>query len=136
MRLLRSLAFPFATLVAAIAVLWAIVALHFDFPFAKHMAPWIFAILVAVVVVFVKGSRRKLVGVFGAFTLVLVWWLTLKPTNDAAWLPDVAELAWAAVNGDEVTLHNVRNGEYRTETEHPTTGNAKYSPLADHYICG
>jgi hypothetical protein len=52
------------------------------------------------------------------FIGVLGWWLTLKPSNDRPWLPDVAQTGWAEVNGDQVTLHNVRNCEYRTETDY------------------
>jgi hypothetical protein len=49
--------------------------------------------------------------------VVAAWWLTLKPSNDRAWQPDVAQTAWAEINGDEVTVHNVRNCDYRTETD-------------------
>ena len=52
------------------------------------------------------------------FGAVLTWWFTLKPSNEANWQPDVAQLAWAEINGDEVTLHNVRNCDYRTETDY------------------
>ena len=41
-----------------------------------------------------------------------------KPTNEANWQPDVAQFAWAEMNGDEVTLHNVRNCDYRSETDY------------------
>jgi len=41
----------------------------------------------------------------------------LKPSNDEAWQPDVAQTGWADINGDEVTIHNVRNCDYRTETD-------------------
>ena len=47
-----------------------------------------------------------------------MWWLTLKPTEDRAWQPDVARRAWADIHGDEITLHNVRNFEYRTENDY------------------
>ena len=46
--------------------------------------------------------------------------LTLKPSNDRAWQPDVAQTAWAEINGDEVTIHNVRNCDYRTATDFTT----------------
>ena len=49
---------------------------------------------------------------------MLAWWLTLSPTNDSDWQPDVAQKAWADIQGDEVTLHNVRNCDYRTETDY------------------
>ena len=42
-----------------------------------------------------------------------------KPTNEANWQLDVAQLAWAEMNGDDVTLHNVRNCDYRSETDYP-----------------
>jgi hypothetical protein len=49
---------------------------------------------------------------------VLIWWLTLSPTNDGDWQPDVAQKAWADIQGDEVTVHNVRNCDYRTDTDY------------------
>jgi hypothetical protein len=51
------------------------------------------------------------------FTGVLVWWQGLAPSNDRDWLPNVARTPWAAVNGDIVTIHNIRNFTYRTETD-------------------
>jgi hypothetical protein len=53
-----------------------------------------------------------------AFVFVLLWWLTLKPSNDRAWQPDVAQTAWAEIDGDHVTIHNVRNCDYRTEGDY------------------
>lgn len=50
--------------------------------------------------------------------MVLSWWLTLKPSNNGDWQPDVAQLAWADVNGDEFTFYNVRNCDYRTATDY------------------
>ena len=53
-----------------------------------------------------------------SFALVFIWWLTLKPSNDRSWQPDVAQTAWAEINGDRVTIHNIRNSDYRTETDY------------------
>ena len=39
----------------------------------------------------------------------------MKPSNDRDWLPNVARTPWATVDGDRVTIHNVRNFTYRTE---------------------
>jgi hypothetical protein len=74
-------------------------------------------LILLVSVIFVRGKLLKLAAVFAVFALVLLWWLTLKPSNDGPWPPDVAELAWAEINGDEVTINNVRNCDYRTETD-------------------
>jgi hypothetical protein len=48
----------------------------------------------------------------------LLWWLTLKPSNDRDWQPDAARTPWAEVEGDRVTVHNVRNFDYRSETDY------------------
>jgi hypothetical protein len=53
----------------------------------------------------------------GGFVGVLGWWLMLSPSNDRDWQPDLAVLAYADVIGDKVTLHNIRNCDYRTETD-------------------
>jgi hypothetical protein len=42
----------------------------------------------------------------------------LKLSNSRAWKPDVAQEPWQEVKGDEVTLHNVRNCDYRTDTDY------------------
>lgn len=45
------------------------------------------------------------------------WYATLEPRNDRDWPPEVAETPWAEVAGDRVTIHNVRNFAWRTETD-------------------
>jgi type IV secretory pathway TrbD component len=59
------------------------------------------------------------VAVFGV-TLLLVagWWSTLRPSNDRNWLADVARPPTAEFHGDIVTIHNLRNFDYRTETDY------------------
>ena len=49
-----------------------------------------------------------------AVPVLCVWWLSLAPTNDARWQPDVARMATATVNGDNITFHNVRDFDWIT----------------------
>ena len=51
------------------------------------------------------------------FLAIVVWWSTLQPSNDRDWQPDVAKLASAEFRGDELTFHNVRDFDYRSETD-------------------
>ncbi len=51
------------------------------------------------------------------FVVVVGWWLTLKPRQDRDWKPEYAVLAEATIDGEHVTIHNVRNSDYRTETD-------------------
>jgi len=46
-----------------------------------------------------------------------LWWSGLQPSNERDWQPEVARLAYATIDGDLVTVHNIRNFDYRTETD-------------------
>jgi uncharacterized protein DUF4105 len=51
------------------------------------------------------------------FALVLWRWSGTEPSNDRDWQPEGAHLAWADAADDRVTLHSIRNFDYRTETD-------------------
>jgi Domain of unknown function (DUF4105) len=105
---------------AMIAIAWAFGAVWFDAPFgnANKIVAGLMAIASAIALVFVRPVWRKLGLVALLFGVVLGWWLTLKPSNNGNWQPDVAQLAWADINGDEFTFHNVRNCDYRTAIDY------------------
>ena len=117
MKVLRFILCALAWIAAALCATWAFGALYFDFPKAGAFAAILFVIALLAIVIFIRGKLLKLGIVFGACALVAAWWLTLKPSNDRAWQPDVARTAWAEINGDEITIHNVRNFDYRTATD-------------------
>lgn len=76
------------------------------------------AAIAAVVAVGSARWRRRSLGAFVAlFAVVLVGWEAVPPRNDRAWQPEGAVLASARVNGPLVTVHNIRNFDYRTETD-------------------
>jgi hypothetical protein len=52
-----------------------------------------------------------------AFAALLVWWSTIQPSNDRDWQPDVARVAWVDVHGNTLNFHNIRNFDYRSETD-------------------
>jgi hypothetical protein len=74
--------------------------------------------LIAGVLIF-QGFRKR--SRWGAFLLlfgvVLLLWFAIPPSNNRDWQPDLATLAWADIVGDKVTIHNIRNCDYRTETD-------------------
>jgi hypothetical protein len=51
------------------------------------------------------------------FVVVLLSWRAIAPSNDRDWQPDVAVLPYATIDGDRITVHNIRNFDYRTETD-------------------
>jgi uncharacterized protein DUF4105 len=119
-KVLRLLAVVLSGLIGLIATGWAAGALYFDLPIPWLRVPLalLYGLAMLVSLLFVKGRWRALGVVAGGFAVVLAWWFTIKPGNEGNWQPDVAQLAWAEINGDEVTLHNVRNCDYRTETDY------------------
>jgi hypothetical protein len=104
-------------LLAVLTVLWSTAALYFDLPVVRLRAPaaGFYVLAVSAGVWLSTGLWPKLAVCGMAFLLVLAWWLSLKPSNHRAWQPDVAETAWAEVNGAQVTIHNFRNCDYRAE---------------------
>src|SRR5262245_56960619 len=67
----------------------------------------IVAISMLAVLIFVRPRRYGLALFAVMFASVVAWFLLLKPSNDRDWLPDVANLCTARIEGDRVTLHNV-----------------------------
>lgn len=50
--------------------------------------------------------------------MLVVFWISLEPTNDRDWRPDVTVLPYATIAGDHVMVHNIRNFDYRSETDY------------------
>ena len=51
------------------------------------------------------------------FAGIVTWFFSLTPSNDRDWQPDLAILPWSETTGNTLTLHNIRNCDYRTETD-------------------
>jgi hypothetical protein len=103
-----------------LGTLWAAGALWYDLPFVEELRKVSAAALLGLVSVsfFFFGKSRLRFIVFALPLVVAAWWFTLRPSNDRTWLPDVAETPWAEIEGDLVTLHNVRNFDYQSVDEY------------------
>src|SRR5262245_9234987 len=99
---------------------WAGLAIWFDGPRSRPVAGALIAAFVLGTLaagVLVRPAWRSF-GVFAALWLVVfVWWRSLAPSNDRDWQPDVARPATAELHGDLLTIHNVRDFDYRSETD-------------------
>ena len=102
---------------AAVMALWMAGAIYFDI---AQTANWgkaaALAWLVAAGSLFIwwRPLWRPFVLVSVLFLIMAAWWLTLEPRNDREWDPSVAVLPRAVIDGDTVTIENVRNNEYRS----------------------
>jgi hypothetical protein len=116
-RTIRFVYLAVAGLILLLATVWAMGALYYDLPFRSLRAPLaiIYGIAMVATITFVRRRGRGMGIVAVGFAVVLAWWLTLKPRQDRDWKPEVATLSSAVIEEERVTIHNVRNFEYRTE---------------------
>jgi hypothetical protein len=118
-RLLRWLAAVAGLVALLLLTAWSAAALYFDVRVLWLRVPLAVGYVVVVLVGWIVVKRRWLPVAItaGGFALVLAWWLALQPSNDRDWQPDLAVLAHAETNGNRITLRNIRNCVYRTETD-------------------
>lgn len=113
-----------ATVVVVLVAIWSAFALGYRLPLPEA-GRWgvaaLWAVFALVVVVALWRRRRMVVpvGVYAlAFAGLLGWWQTIVPSHDREWADDVARLLDAQVEGSVITLTNVRDFEWRAETDY------------------
>ncbi|HTV86080.1 MAG TPA: DUF4105 domain-containing protein [Dyella sp.] len=53
-----------------------------------------------------------------AFAVLLAWWGTIAPSNHRDWSDDVSRMLSGNVDGERVTLYNVRNFRWRSDQDY------------------
>ena len=98
--------------------IWSAGAFYFDLPTAP-LRSWLPIVLLAWIAGCLWIWRLSWKGIaawLASPVAVMLWWFTLQPTNDREWQPDVARLAHAEIRGTTVTIQNLRDFHYNTET--------------------
>jgi len=73
---------------------------------------------VTVLIAFFTHRRRRAMALFLAvFAAALGWFFSLTPSHDRDWRPEVARLPVGVIEGDRLSLRNVRNFNWISETE-------------------
>lgn len=101
-------------------VIWAAAAIWFDGPAARPLAlglALVYGLTSLVLLLRMRPFRKGLGVALLLFGSVLMWWLSLAPSNDRNWQPDVARLPEAHVSGDALLIRNLRNFHYRSDTD-------------------
>jgi hypothetical protein len=62
-------------------------------------------------------SRRALLLFAGLFLCVLAWWISIRPSHDRPWRPEVKVMPRATIEGDRVRIDGVRDFDYRSVTD-------------------
>ena len=111
--------------------------------------PWYF-LRIAVAIIFpmacvgvflgIRPLRKAVLIFLAVFAVILIWWLLIPPSNNRNWQPDVAILPSAQIDGDMITIRNIRNCDYRKGTDYTVSYYDKTFDLsklqgADLFIC-
>jgi hypothetical protein len=104
-------------LASAWGVLVLLYAGHQGDAATREIAAGVFVFGSLAALLWLRPRRRALAVWSVGFLAIVAWWSTLQPSNDRDWQPDVAKVAWAEVQGDRLIVHNVRNFDYRSETD-------------------
>jgi hypothetical protein len=116
------MAVPLALLVLGSAA-WGVAALwYFDHASlalrATLAALFALAALAALAGIAMPRWRWRAFGAYLAlFALLLGSWLAIPASNERDWTPETARLAYATLDGERITMHNIRNFQYRTEND-------------------
>jgi hypothetical protein len=118
---LRVAAELIATLLLAIPLIWGALALKYQAPGGRRLRAFSAALWSALCIVWVgvlwQGRFAFGLAGFGlTFGALLVWWRRLTPSNDRVWAGDVAQMTNGTIDGNCVTLRNVRNFAWRAQS--------------------
>jgi Domain of unknown function (DUF4105) len=104
---------------------WAALAVYFGDSYIEtiHL---ILSIVVALIglgtviaLLFIPSRGNRILLIHGAvFLVVLLWWFNIQPSNDRSWQADAGKLAYASIEGDLVTVHDIRNFSYHSELDY------------------
>jgi hypothetical protein len=111
-----------SALVIAPLTAWAAMALWFRLPapeWARAAAAGVFVFLgLATVLALFRRRYWVALSVYAlAFGGIVVWWGTIQPPAGGDWAPDVARQTTGTVDGDILTLSDVRDFDWRTDDD-------------------
>lgn len=64
------------------------------------------------------AAPRLPLGFAMVFVGLLSWWSTFQPSHDRDWIPELARLPEITREGDKITVTNLRNFRWRTESDY------------------
>jgi Domain of unknown function (DUF4105) len=113
----------FVTLVMAVVSAWGALALWYQAPGARGWKSslsslWVAFGILCLAAVWAGWFASGVCAFAAAFAVLLIWWRSLSPSNDRDWADDVARVTHGTIEGNHITLYNVRNFEWRTAADY------------------
>lgn len=100
----------------ALLVAWATLAIYYsNLPWAGlRLALGAAFAAYAIWTLWLSRQRRMFVVFIVLFLGVVAWWISIPPSHDREWRPEVAVMPRAIIDGDTVRITGVRNFDYRS----------------------
>jgi hypothetical protein len=121
------------SLTVALVAAWGALALRYKAPRSLRIigaALWT-ALGIACIGAFWCGRLGTGIATFAlAHGLLLIWWKSLRPSNDREWADDVAQTVGGKIDGSVVTLDKVRDFEWRSNSDFTPRWTARSYDLA------
>jgi hypothetical protein len=76
-----------------------------------------YAAVIILAFILLPVAGRTAIAVVGIFATIVILFFRIPASNDRDWQPEVSVTPYATINGDLITIHGVRNFDYRTETD-------------------
>jgi hypothetical protein len=113
----------FLAVIVVVAATWGVFALWYQLPgrYALKTVGLTFwaALSLTVLIALLRGRiARGLWGFTAASAILLLWWQQLAPSNNLIWADDVAQMTSGSVDAQRVTLRNVRNFDWRSDSDY------------------
>jgi hypothetical protein len=117
--LLRWLIAGINILFQIVVVTWCTLAVYYsNLPWPQLRLGLAVAFAAFAIWAFWLSRQRRMPAVAYALVLAVVaWWLTITPSHDRNWRPEVAVMPRAFIDGDHVRLTGVRNFDYRSRND-------------------
>src|ERR1700675_2491944 len=103
----------------AIPIVWATLAIYYSNLPSAGMRLALAAAFAAFTIWAIWFSRRRRMSAMAIvlFLGVVAWWISIRPSHDRNWRPEVAVMPRALIDGDRVRLTGVRNFDYRSRND-------------------
>jgi uncharacterized protein DUF4105 len=130
----RAMLFVAIALATLLSGAWGALALWYQLPgdpVARTLGStvWVLAVIALAAFAISRPSWLPL-GVYAVmYALLLIWWSSIAPSNDRVWSDDVARLLTGTVQGSAVTLDNVRDFSWRSDTDYDARWETRHYDL-------
>ncbi len=121
-RVIRWIGLALLALVIVLVGLWCALALWYRLPARQTLRDVTTGVVIALIVlanilIWTRLRWPAIAGYAILFGLVCLWWSTITPSGNRNWMADVARNVTGEIDGDQLSVQNVRNFDWRSDTD-------------------